>query len=706
MKKRKGLLIQTVAVLSIAFAATAGGVYASAADAADRKDGGKFVAVYENDFKDESKYALGDRSYQNGVLTRNSNMGTMEIVSDGDYGKAMKYTKADAWHRPAMRVQDTVKEGKIYEISYMAKIAESTGDVAYQPWVEVTDNDGWGTHNVMFGGDWYDYLVSSQSESWTEVRVYFQYVNDGENYVFRLAKTDDFESEGNYVEESYPASKSIAAIELEFTTAGSDSTCAYYMAELKISQYMTKEELASFENDKRVFAIDFTKPDSVVKEKVGDAAAYPGKIVHLDDGDVFSVVEDDKAISGKALDIAGNTTARMRLGNNICSAGKTYRYSYRVKMTASDKFNGNFGMCPLLYAIGSDGKGNYVNKEINFDYNYLGSTIQSSYHENYFEVTMYWSAEMQDGNLVFKCYNGFDKAKKGEADAQAVLEGCDTLAAMDVVWWKQGGSSAMPWRLADVSVSEFVGMSEVFSINGSINEDTRVTLIDKDTLTAIAYTNAEKGAFRFENVLPGTYLLRSETTGRIENLFVEKEIVVGEEELDVEIRFEEREYSVTAEIDEGVVVNVYAWNGLDAYESVGVYTQMPVSLKKGAYLFAFSKDGYKTLCRPALSEEIENIVEELENAVVVEADVDLGKITLEAIPSGDSSSASSDSSASSSSDSSVNDSSSDASSAGSDDRSDSSGGSAPGSDKESSSGGGCGSAGFTYYRNGRGVFPI
>ena len=235
------------------------------------------------------------------------------------------------------------------------------------------------------------------------------------------------------------------------------STCALAMAAAPIASYNFTANAApnamGYElGFATVATLDFTDAAMIQNPKEASRSTAKGVLRYYDYAeDLLSIVDDENAASGKAVQVASAQDfprTKFDVESNVL-----YKFSYKIKMTDESKWNTSLGISPYIN-FGAANESGDVKDDPGHDFHRDYADVVYAFSSEYKTTEFYFATTQKGEKMTINLYDTFANAQaKNERDSYKFDTGYLDLDYFEVAFYTQGGAKTMPYQISDIQLS-------------------------------------------------------------------------------------------------------------------------------------------------------------------------------------------------------------------------------------------------------------
>ena len=204
-----------------------------------------------------------------------------------------------------------------------------------------------------------------------------------------------------------------------------------------------------------IATLDLNDEGCLTHEKDAGKQTKVGVMTYFDyNGDLLSIVEDENAQCGKAIQVASSSDFP-RTQFEV-ESGVIYQFSYKIRMTDASKFVESLGISPYINFSAKDADGNSA-YDRGFDFHRNYADVVYAYTEDYIETKIWFTTTEKNGKMTVNLYDSFENVlAENERDSYKFPEGYTFLDTFSVAFYTQGFSKDMPYTISDICLSAYM----------------------------------------------------------------------------------------------------------------------------------------------------------------------------------------------------------------------------------------------------------
>ena len=238
------------------------------------------------------------------------------------------------------------------------------------------------------------------------------------------------------------------------------STCALAMVAAPFASYTATTASAApnamgYElGFSTVATLDFTDEAMIQNPKEASRSTAQGVLRYYDYAeDLLSIVDDENAVSGKAVQVASAQDfprTKFDVESNVL-----YKFSYKIKMTDESKWVDSLGISPYINFNALNAEGDSKD-DPGHDFHRDYADVVYAFSSEYKQTEFYFATTQKGERMTINLYDTFENAMaKNERDSYKFDSGYLDLGVFEVAFYTQGGSKQMPYQISDINLSAY-----------------------------------------------------------------------------------------------------------------------------------------------------------------------------------------------------------------------------------------------------------
>ncbi len=232
-----------------------------------------------------------------------------------------------------------------------------------------------------------------------------------------------------------------------------------------------------------VATLDFTDASMIQNPKDEARQAAEGVLRYFDYAeDLLSIVDDENAASGKAVQVASAQDfprTKFDVESNVL-----YKFSYKIKMTDESKWVDSLGISPYINFDAVNEAGD-SKADPGHDFHRDYADVVYAFSTEYKQTDIYFATTQKGERMTINLYDSFANAMaKNERDSYKFDAGYLDLGYFEVAFYTQGGSKQMPYQISDIELSAYsvtAGDKVVpYNFNYDVEDELSNTVVNVD----------------------------------------------------------------------------------------------------------------------------------------------------------------------------------------------------------------------------------